>query len=624
MNYNSIIGPLSPSSGASPLMDTFPSSRFPIEAISHNDSLSPLESYDALPSIRLQVPQSQSQSQSYSQPQLQSHTLPVQSPLTPSQQPQSQRLPSMDTGSTSATTQIPSKEKRRWSLTGRLFEKRKSHPASSNIPNTQTQTSGITNASARDIEKNASSPSNIPGNRRSSLVDIPKALLSSFRRASIVSPAENKEKLNKSLDGWNPSNSSIERISNSDFERGEDSDIVLAPITTTIMTINGPSRSTLIPPKEITSDDDSDTASFDSSKVILTKIPAAQRIPSSIEESSLFSSSVVEPLNQETPDSISASPLITPSIVESIELPSPLLKDEDIHPLAPMDTNEDITILHHMDHRARLGALSPVPGPHPHQQLHQQNLQMQQHELSPPLLSSDALVTSQDADLNSPRSSKPPSAIDMDATIFQGAAFPSQFTPGTQSNRGGQRSNGLLVDPYVDDVSYTEIHRHLSHQHHDPFAISGHVAGGYDTDSPEPDLSTVQLSTVSSRSSDDSDESMLDLSDSDSEPHLYSNGDMAMHRIRQPGEHVDYPVGSPRSSTGSSSDGYRRKSITFIDEVEIIPVHRKSEYNRQSDRNATFRVLTPGLKAVIREELNNYKMREMAVHVRSMGNTAFH
>ncbi|OAQ31706.1 hypothetical protein K457DRAFT_51665, partial [Linnemannia elongata AG-77] len=65
------------------------------------------------------------------------------------------------------------------------------------------------------------------------------------------------------------------------------------------------------------------------------------------------------------------------------------------------------------------------------------------------------------------------------------------------------------------------------------------------------------------------------------------------------------------------------RTIGFTDTIEIIPAHRKTEYNRRSDKYATFKNLTPDLKSEIRDELNTYKMREMAVHVESMGNTAF-
>ncbi|KAK3808799.1 MAG: hypothetical protein J3Q66DRAFT_417374 [Benniella sp.] len=70
--------------------------------------------------------------------------------------------------------------------------------------------------------------------------------------------------------------------------------------------------------------------------------------------------------------------------------------------------------------------------------------------------------------------------------------------------------------------------------------------------------------------------------------------------------------------------GPGRRSVNFLDTIEIIPTYRKSEYSRESDRHATFRMLTSNLKNEIRNELNSYKVREMAVHVDSMQNTTFH
>jgi hypothetical protein len=87
---------------------------------------------------------------------------------------------------------------------------------------------------------------------------------------------------------------------------------------------------------------------------------------------------------------------------------------------------------------------------------------------------------------------------------------------------------------------------------------------------------------------------------------------------------------STRDSKGNQGrqstqqEGRRRRSINFMDTIEIIPAHRKSDYNRESDKHATFRMLTPDLKSEIRDELNTYKLREMPVHVDSMRNTAFH
>ncbi|KAG0253041.1 hypothetical protein DFQ27_007709 [Actinomortierella ambigua] len=79
-----------------------------------------------------------------------------------------------------------------------------------------------------------------------------------------------------------------------------------------------------------------------------------------------------------------------------------------------------------------------------------------------------------------------------------------------------------------------------------------------------------------------------------------------------------------KAAAAAAAAAATARRIGFLSTVEIIPAHRKSEYNRRSDKNATFKVLTPDMKGEIRDELNAYKMREMAVHVESMGNTAFH
>ena len=76
--------------------------------------------------------------------------------------------------------------------------------------------------------------------------------------------------------------------------------------------------------------------------------------------------------------------------------------------------------------------------------------------------------------------------------------------------------------------------------------------------------------------------------------------------------------------SGNRISPHRSRTIGFTDTIEIIPARCKSEYNRRSDKYATFKDLTPDLKNESRDELNTYKMREMAVHVESMGDTAFH
>jgi hypothetical protein len=66
------------------------------------------------------------------------------------------------------------------------------------------------------------------------------------------------------------------------------------------------------------------------------------------------------------------------------------------------------------------------------------------------------------------------------------------------------------------------------------------------------------------------------------------------------------------------------KILFFSDDIEVAATYRKSEYNRRPDDDLTFRRLTPQLKSQIREELNQYKKSEMAVHADSVHNTCFH
>ncbi|KAG0362625.1 hypothetical protein BGZ54_008562 [Gamsiella multidivaricata] len=82
--------------------------------------------------------------------------------------------------------------------------------------------------------------------------------------------------------------------------------------------------------------------------------------------------------------------------------------------------------------------------------------------------------------------------------------------------------------------------------------------------------------------------------------------------------------GSAATLGGRNVQAPKQRAINFADRIEVIPVHRKSDYNRQSDKHATFLNLTPELKNEIRGELNTFKLREMAVHENSVRNTAFH
>ncbi|KAF9111111.1 hypothetical protein BGX27_005370 [Mortierella sp. AM989] len=607
MNYHSVIGPLSSTSGASPLTDAFSTGRFPsMEPMKSNDSLSQFESCELLQPIgqptRMQAPQMQLQHQ-------QQHS---QSPFQPNQppftlpQPQFERSPSTSFSNNNGNILKPRK-RGLWALTGRLFEKRKSVSENSNIPNIQNETTITRKTSGNSTPENGSatinSSSNSSGSRRSSLADIPKALLSSLRRASLISSSESKENLNQTQYRCNPSETLADKDTNTDQasiadETRCDDENETIP-TTTIMAMDGPCQATLIPSKEPpTSDSDLSHA-----KNILKK-------PSSITDGSMV-----------------------PTSNEGANPPSSLILTDNIHPLALTNETMDDNLISPSDHRAQLVALSPVSNPHSHQQ------QNQEQELYLyPLLGTINSSTTHDSELTTPLALKS-AILELESHASQGAAIPPESTPGVQSNvyhnRGSERSQGMAMDPHMGEgvfMSFTQTHRQYPQHHYDPFAMSGfisprvqEVSNEYFSTS-EPSLSMHQRNSISSESSDDSFyEPSAVIMD---EPHRNSiDRDISMPMLREGYGYSQFnhsPPAGPRSSTDSGSEGGRRKSISFTDAVEIIPMHCKSEYNRRSDRNATFRVLTPGLKAVIREELNDYKMREMAVHVRSMGNTTFH
>ncbi|KAF9163329.1 hypothetical protein BGX21_011283 [Mortierella sp. AD011] len=564
-----------------------------MEAVS-NDSLSRFESYDSLSSItqstRMNVLQSQSS-------------------FTPSES-QSQRPPS--TCSSNNTNQSTPNEKRsRWSFTGRLFEKCKSISASSNIPNTEPQMAATSNG--RNTEKIVSS-SNTSGSRRSSLVDIPKALLSSFCRTSLTCSSEPKDKSSKSFQRRNLSDASINNDEStdqsSDVDGGAVGDEVEVVPTTTVITANDPYHAPPIPPKAFPYNDD-DQLQVQPVKSILKRTDSSQETPNSITDD---------------------SPI--PTRVGDVSPPSYSLVSDNVHPLPE---NLDINSLCPSDHHAQLGTHSSIPYPHSHQQLHQQHQQQEQRRLSDPFIDGSiprVTILAETAPFK-------PSELDSESHTTQGADTPPEFAPGIQSNtyrdRCGERLQEVVIDPHGGDsihADFAQTHQQRHpHDYHDPFAMSGGFSYPSKTiedisdekqyfDPSEADLASYQRSSISSQVTDDSVFEPSEAAVMEARRHRHTKEDVAMPMIRELDSHNEFnhnlPNG-PRSSVDS-----KKKSIRFNDTVEIIPVHRKSEYNRRSDRNATFRVLTPNLRAFIRDELNDYKMREMAVHIRSMGNTAFH
>lgn len=243
------------------------------------------------------------------------------------------------------------------------------------------------------------------------------------------------------------------------------------------------------------------------------------------------------------------------------------MSSESVHPMATADMDVmDINLLTPTDHRARLLTSSPPPG-HPPQHL------VNRIDKNPMLMGgagSPIPSNNSDSVSSSSKMQQQSSSMSLSQSQSQGAALPPDFTPGVQSNsskdRGGERAQGTVGDYMSQD-----------------------------------ELLTQQMIGISSRAQDIAKQ-------------YYSNTNNQTSTGR---------TLAPIASTAADSVR-RRRSINFRETVEIIPAHRKGEYNRQSDKHATFKILTPDMKSEIRDELNTYKMREMAVHVESMANTAFH
>ncbi|KAG0020097.1 hypothetical protein BGZ80_004787 [Entomortierella chlamydospora] len=259
-----------------------------------------------------------------------------------------------------------------------------------------------------------------------------------------------------------------------------------------------------------------------------------------------------------------------PSVARASSTVSSIL-ESDVHPMAPVDENspDSKPFTLPTDHRAKLVTNSPPPPPtHP-----------EEEPSSPPDDSDSELVNPLD-DLLLPEHSKGSSSSSSGSgnsngsrsktgdsySSQKGASTPSDYRPGMQSNQA-YRSRG-------DDISQAE-------------------------------MLNDEMMSVGARAQDLARQ-------------YYGYGSVTSgRRGSQQG------VSSAADTNGGRGTGTRR-SIAFHDRIEVIPAYRKADYNRQSDKNVTFKILTPEMRCDIRDELNNYKMREMAVHVDSMTNTAFH
>ncbi|KAI8065659.1 hypothetical protein BC940DRAFT_74410 [Gongronella butleri] len=98
------------------------------------------------------------------------------------------------------------------------------------------------------------------------------------------------------------------------------------------------------------------------------------------------------------------------------------------------------------------------------------------------------------------------------------------------------------------------------------------------------------------------------------------------------GHHYGMPMthGSPRlkptASSSSSSlvtDTTGRRRLQFCPKVQVHETFAAADYDRRCDNNATCQKLTPVLAMKIKQELNEYKLTEMQVHVASRQYTHF-
>ncbi|GJJ78303.1 hypothetical protein EMPS_10662 [Entomortierella parvispora] len=484
---------------------------------------------------------------------------------------------------------------RRWSLTGRFFEKRKSVTEPFHIPNSHPQqfaasygsygqsnivygnrgggggggggpptvhmnsshagpsggtmednlgnnnNSSNNNSSNNSIGKQISPPGSNSGSRRSSLADIPKALLSSFRRGSITPSSSSADS-----SGGNMAPQAMAGVMSPGRADEDDDDDEAGNAADDEALTPGQPHITMAVPKRPPQD-----------ARTLAHLPP----PKSILKKRLSVDSTGTPSGSVTSASLAGA---GPGGVNSTTgsggndgTAADALGPDTVHPMATADMDvADISLLTPTDHRARLLTHSPTPN-HP-----QQHVMGQEDQLGVQLAHKLA---------------------ERYYTSAQGAAIPPDFTPGVQPNssyRGGERLAGA-----VGPVS------------HPPMAAA--AASSQDMISQDEMLTQQMLSQqvfgISARAQDLASQ------------YYSGNG----------------PVGGQMQQQNSGG-GQKRRQINFLETVEIIPAHRKSDYNRQSDKHATFKVLTPDLKSEIRDELNTYKMREMAVHVESMGNTAFH
>ncbi|KAG0249825.1 hypothetical protein BG011_008911 [Mortierella polycephala] len=589
-----------------------------------------------------QPQQQQQQQQQYNQPSIQQSK---QVPPSNSLEPSTQQL---------VSTPVKEKLSRRWPLASRFFEKRKNVTVPPHIPNSQTLTTddkvisfSVTDLSTSmpqqpaqptyDQNENPISPTDsdaasVPesesnsqnSSRRGSMADIPKAFLSSFRRASLSSNSisSNSDKKSNVNDDIAEEDNEDHGVDEYQIESGKNE----TPTMTAILCADGLRQVNMAVPKGPPT-----RAAAPPHKSILKKQPYPN--PSS---------------------RFSPRPGYNAS---SNRLP------ENMYPIAPSGKDVDISLLTH----------SPDPN--------------QEYTLSPPWgREMNAFITTKPSLISpkaldwlsaSPLSREDRSKLDNDRSMFHRAATPPDLDPGLQSSncqgRGGERSQGQLMDLHLGGRDTTRYFRvsprslqqqsmtmgaHISHlaqdlsvQYHDsrdsgPFVQQPSSWPSSQVQQQQQQYQPMHQQTLltprrfqyhgSRKRQNSMNEPMAGLQNSismrvrdqdvggcisiSSLNARVDNGDSdsVESECNVPGEY------GFMNDNEDSGGGRCRKTLSFMDTIEIIPAHRKSEYNRRSDKDATFRILTPDLKTEIRDELNTFKMSEMTVHVESMKYTTFH
>ncbi|KAG0375764.1 hypothetical protein BGX24_008687 [Mortierella sp. AD032] len=441
------------------------------------------------------------------------------------------------------------------------------HHNNNNNTTTPTVNSGSISISSGSTggtdSKNTSPPGSNGSSRRSSLADLPKAILSSFRRSSIVGPGDAGSVLaaasaaSMAASGGTSAGSVGGAIAEDGEELDEDggSKVKMA-------VPKAPPQDPHIsrpPPKSI--------LKKRPSEINTTAAAAADDANSGATTSGDSSATSASTAAAAAGASATASANANGGVGRRGSDYDQMMSSETVHPMATADMDvKDISLLTPTDHRARLLTHSPTPN-HPQQHL----VNSSNNSGDNPILMGGAgspMPSNNSDNTNNGVNKMSPS---MSSQGSRGAAIPPDFTPGVQSNsyykdRGGERGQGTVGDYISQD-----------------------------------ELLTQQMVGISSRAQDLANQ-------------YYGNTQNS-----QTCRSASVPIASAAAGAGG-----RRRSINFLETIEIIPAHRKSDYNRQSDKHATFKILTPDMKSEIRDELNTYKMREMAVHVESMANTAFH